>query len=104
MKKISIVKPRAGGRRLGFCRTDLTLVPPEVMVGAIQRLEEVEVLDTEKTVKLINGILTMVKEDRQGRLKDLKIIKLKSSLRVSVSPTLLQEARQNTSVKISVIL
>ena len=77
--------------------TDLTSVSPEVLVGAIQKLENVVFWNGMMTVDQINRILAMLKGNQQGRLKEVVIYR-PSILGGSVSPTLLQEARLNSTV------
>ena len=94
----------AGGsklKQLKFHYTDLTSVSPEVLVGAIQRLENVAVWIGKMTADQITAILTMLKGNQKGRLKYVQIFR-PSIFGGSVSPTLLQEAKLNTSVKLSV--
>ena len=71
---------------------DLSLVPPEDLVGAIKRLEVVQLLYGRMTAEQLTAILTMAKEDRLGRIKNIKISFVAG--RSSVSPSLLQEARR----------
>ena len=61
-------------KELMLSSTDLSSVSPEVMVGAIQRLEEVDFWSGKMTGQQITAVLTMVNERRQGRLKKLEII------------------------------
>ena len=96
----------AGGstlKQLGFHGTKLTSVSPEILVGAIQKLEKVKIWHGQMTADQINSILTMVKGNQQGRLKNVVIAyPIQVGIVGSVSPTLLQQAKLNTSVKISV--
>ena len=85
-------------KRLKFYVNDLTSVSPEVLIGAIQRLEDVAFYSSRMTVEQITAILTMLKNNQQGRLKHIEII----SLPDFVSPTLLQQARLNTNVRVDV--
>ena len=90
----------AGGstlKHLRFDDIDLTSVSPEVLVGAIQKLEKVAFYVVKMTVPQITAILTMLKENKQGGLEDV-VIMGPSILGGSVSPTLLQEARLNSTV------
>ena len=86
-------------KQLKFCGIDLTSVPPEVLVGAIQSLEKVEFWPGKMTMDQINAILTMLKGNQQGKLKYV-VIDRPSILGGSVSPTLLRQARLNTSLEI----
>ena len=87
----------AGGsdlKKLRLIWTDLTSVSPEILVGAIQKLEEVVILHG-MTVEQITAVLTMVKEKQHGRLQRFGIgIGLGS-----VSPSLIQEASLNKILK-----
>ena len=76
---------------------DLTLVPPEVLVGAIQRLQEVDIYGGEMSADQLNAILTMVKEGNLGRLKRIGIDMVWPVWgdEFKACPWLLQEAQQN---------
>ena len=52
------------------------------------------------TAEQITAVLAMLKENQQGRLKELEIY----SYGKAVSRTLLQQARLNNAVKINVII
>ena len=84
----------AGGsdlKKLRLTWTDLTSVSPEILVGAIQKLEEVVITHGTMTVEQITAVLTMVKEKQHGRLQRFGIgIDLGS-----VSPSLVEEASFN---------
>ena len=88
-------------KHVKFYGTDLTSVSLKVVVGAIQRLEEVVVWGGTVSAKQINAILTMVKDNRQGRLKDLVIFR--PDVVGTVTPTLLQQASMNNAVRINVM-
>ena len=78
-------------KKLRFYLTYLTSVSPEVLVGAIQKLEEVVITHGTMTVEQITAVLTMVKEKQHGRLQRFGIgIDLGS-----VSPSLVEEASFN---------
>ena len=97
----------AGGsklKKLWFFSTNLKSVSPEVLVGAIKRFEEVLFYTSRITPEQITPILTMVKEDQQGRLKHIEIFNPFYGKYNFVSPTLIQEALLNNTVKISVII
>ena len=87
-------------KRIKFFDTDLTSVSPEVMVGAIQRLEKV-VLIGRITADHITAVLLMVINNRQGRLK---YIEFELSCSEDFVPpnlsTLIPLARQNNAVRI----
>ena len=76
---------------------NLSPVSSELLVRAIQRLENVEFFYARMTVEQITAVHTMVKENRQGRLKTVKI---HQDGIVSVSPVLIREARMNHAVNI----
>ena len=80
----------------------VTSVSPDVLVGAIQSLEKVEFYGKMNSPQM-NGILTLVKDNRQGRLKDV-VIEPSVGVAGSVSRTLIEEARMNTTVRIRVSL
>ena len=83
-------------RELMLSSTDLSSVSPEVLVGAIQSLETVDFWSGKMTAEQITAILTMLKENRQERLKKLEIIG--PEVGGGVSSTLLQEARLNNTL------
>ena len=84
-------------KKLRLIWTDLTSVSPEILVGAIQKLEEVVILHG-MTVEQITAVLTMVKEKQHGRLQRFGIgIGLGS-----VSPSLIQEASLNKILKFKI--
>ena len=75
----------------------LSLVPPEVLVGAIQRLEVAEFWRGKMTGEQLTAILTLAKENRLGRIKIIRINRVAGM--GSVSPSLLQEARLNSKLE-----
>ena len=75
----------------------LSLVPPEVLVGAIQRLERVKFLYGRMTEEQVTAILTLAKEERLGKIKSIRISRVYGM--GSVSHSLLQEARLNAKLK-----
>ena len=78
--------------------TRSTIGQLELLARAIQRREKVEFLYALRmTVEQITAVLTMVKENRQGRLKTVKI---HQDAIVSVSPVLIREAKMNHAVNI----
>ena len=83
--------------RLDVFRKDLSLVPPEVLTGAIQKLEVVEFWWGKMTREQTTAILTLAKERRLGKIKNIRIYHV-DGMR-SVSPSLLQEARLNAKLK-----
>ena len=96
----------AGGsklKQLKFICTDLTSVSSEVLVGAIKKLEEVRFRYGKMTADQITSILNMLKENQKGRLKYVQIFR-PSILGGSVSPSLRQQAKLNTSVKVRVYI
>ena len=87
-------------KRLKFYFNDLASVSPEVLVGAIQRLERVAFYGSSSrmAVEQMTAILTMLKSNQQGRLTVVEIYMSGGS----VSSSLLQQARMNTNVRIDV--
>ena len=77
--------------------SDLSHIPPEVMVGAIQRLERVEFWRGRITSEQATAILNMAKEDRLGKIKWIRIFRV-DGMRF-VSPLLVQEAKLNKKFK-----
>ena len=77
--------------------SDLSLIPPEVMVGAIQRLERVEFFRGRITSEQATAILNMAKEDRLGKIKWIRFFRV-DGMRF-VSPLLVQEAKLNKKLK-----
>ena len=78
-------------KKLEFGRVDLTSVSPVILVGGIQRLEEMGFFWSDMRAAQVNAILSMVSEGRQGRLKTIKI---KKSVTGTISEDLLQSARE----------
>ena len=76
--------------------SDITFVPPDDLVGTIQKLEEVQFRWGIMTAEQVSAILIMVKENRLGRIKKIKIIGV--NYVGSVSPTLLHEAQLNSAL------
>jgi len=78
----------AGGSKLkilGIAYTDLSSVSPEILVGAIQRLERVVVVRGLMTAEQITAIFIMLKENQQGRLKEIWIYSLRFDGSVSAT-------------------
>ena len=71
-------------------------MPPDVLVGAIQRLEIVEFLGGGMTAEQATTILTLAKERRLGSIKTITIYNI---IGRSVSPSLLQEAQLNGALE-----
>ena len=78
-------------------RKNISLVPPQVLIGAIQRLEWAVFGWGRMTTEQITAILTMVKERRLGRIKTIKIFGVAGMRFVSTS--LLQEAKIDSTLK-----
>ena len=76
---------------------DYTVVPTEVLVGAIQKLELVDFDGGEMTVEQLTAILLMAKERRLGRIKRFQIVDVIGMS--SVSPSLLQAAQLNDALE-----
>ena len=72
---------------------NLTSVTPEILVGGIQRLEQIEFAYSSVTADQANAILSMVSEGRQGRLKYIEI-DCPAVYGGTISPDLLQSARE----------
>ena len=77
---------------------DLRYVPPEDLVGAIQRLEMVQFLDGWMTDEQAAAILTMAKESRLGRIKRIKLLRVSGIS--SVFTPLLHEAKLNNKLEV----
>ena len=75
----------------------ISLVHPEVLVGAIQRLEVVRFKGGTMTGEQATAILNIAKENRLGRIKNIRINRVAGM--GSVSPSLLQEARLNSKLE-----
>ena len=75
---------------------NISLLPRVILVGAIQRLEVVEFRWGEMTAEQVSAILTLVKENRLGRIKKIKIIGV--NYEGPVSPALLHEAKLNSAL------
>ena len=69
---------------------ELSLISPDVLVDAIRRLEQFEILYSDVTSEQINAILTAITERREGMLKNIRIYIVGGT----VSQTLLQSAKQ----------
>lgn len=80
-------------RQLYLSDKDLTLIPPEDLVGAIQRLEVAMFRYGEMTVEQLTTILTLAKEERLGRIRRIRI-RYVGGMR-SVSSALIHEATLN---------
>ena len=83
--------------RLCLFYKDISSVPPEVLTGAIQRLEVVQFVDGRMTEEQATAILTLAKEERLGKIKNISIYRVADM--ESVSPSLLQEARVNAKLE-----
>ena len=73
---------------------ELSSVSPEVLVEAIRRLKEFELLESTLTADQINAILTVITERREGMLKTIKIEINNEDIVGTVSQTLLESAKQ----------
>merc|ERR1711974_367325 len=78
---------------LGGDGVDLTSLPPEILVGGIQRLEMIKFILSSMTADQANSILSMVSEGRQGRLNTIGIY-FPAVTGGTISPVLLQSARE----------
>ena len=72
--------------------TDLSPVPPEILIEALQKVKDVFIMFTRLTAEQFTAILTMVKENRLGRLQRITI--WDCHIEGQVSPALLEEAKQ----------
>ena len=79
--------------QLELLTSELSLVAPEVLVMAVQRLEKAWFVLGNMTAEQATAILNVVKEDRLGRIKEIQIIGNYGMS--SVSTSLLQEAKMN---------
>ena len=84
-------------RHFGLHINNISHISPLLLVGVIQRLETFEFFLGKMTVEQATAILTMVKENRLGRIKNIKIFSVLGMR--SVSPSLLQEARLNAKLE-----
>lgn len=82
---------------LYYLKSEISLLPPEVLVGAIQRLEEFKFSWGKMTAEQATAVLTMVKEGRLGRIKKLGFCDVRGMR--SVSPSLLQQAKLNGALE-----
>ena len=78
---------------LDVVNNDFSIIPPEVLVGAIQRLRIVHFLDGRMTEEQATAILTIAKERILGRIQFIHLCHVAGMS--SVSPTLLLEAKLN---------
>ena len=77
---------------------NISLVPPEDLVEAIQRLEMVQFLDGWMTDEQATAILTMAKESRLGRIKSIKLLRVGGI--DSVFTSLLHESKLNNKLEV----
>ena len=74
---------------------EMSTIPPEVLVEAIRRLEEIRLFRLSLTADQINAILAAVTEGREGMLKFSKMnISISADSVGTVSQTLLERAEQ----------
>ena len=83
-------------RHLQLRMCNISHLSPLVLIGAIQRLETFDIVYGRMTAEQATAILTMVKENKLGRIKNIKIFRVPGIS--SVSPSLLQEARLNSAL------
>ena len=76
---------------------DLTLIPLEDLVGAIQRLEVAHFRWGEMTAERLTTTLTLAKERRLGRIKRVEIFHVRGMR--SVSSSLIREAKFNSKLE-----
>ena len=84
-------------RELELSLKDLTLLPLEDLVGAIQRLEEAWFRRGVMTVEQLTTILTLAKEERLGRIKRIEIHSVGGM--GSVSSSLIRKAKLNSKLE-----
>ena len=77
---------------------NISIVPPEVLLGAIQRLREVNFIRGRMTEEQATAIITLAKERRLGRIKLIRFSNVVGMS--SVSSSLLQEAKFNNQYKL----
>lgn len=83
--------------KLHFFEKDLSQLPTELLVEALQKLEEVKFSEGKMTAAQFTAVLTMVKEGRMGRIKKI-VFNWVTGMR-SVSPALLKQAKLNKALK-----
>ena len=88
-------------RQLKLWGPNLSSISPSVLVGAIQKLEVVELQLPWMTAAQFTEVLTMLKENQQRRLKHIQI--LDPTVSGSWSQTLLQEAQGNNAVETTIV-
>ena len=88
-------------RQLKLWGPNLSSISPSVLVGAIQKLEVVELQLPRLTAAQFIEVLTMLKENQQRRLKHIQI--LDPTVSGSWSQTLLQEAQGNNAVETTIV-
>ena len=88
-------------RQLKLWGPNLSSISPSVLVGAIQKLEVVELQLPRLTAAQFIEVLTMLKENQQRRLKHIQI--LNPTVSGSWSQTLLQEAQGNNAVETTIV-
>ena len=88
-------------KQLKLWGPNLSSISPGVLVGAIQKLEVVELQLPRLTAAQFIEVLTMLKENQQRRLKHIQI--LDPTVSGSWSQTLLQEAQGNNAVKTTIV-
>ena len=88
-------------KQLRLWGPNLSFISPGALVGAIQKLEVVELQLPWMTAAQFSEVLTMLKENQQRRLKHIQI--LNPTVSGSWSQTLLQEAQGNNAVKTTIV-
>ena len=88
-------------KQLRLWGPNLSFISPGALVGAIQKLEVVELQLPWMTAAQFTEVLTMLKENQQRRLKHIQI--LNPTVSGSWSQTLLQEAQGNNAVKTTIV-
>ena len=77
---------------------NISHVPPETLIETLQKVEEVYFLDARMTAEQAIAILTMIKENRIGKLQ--KIRNELPMIEEPVPSALLQEAKQNNALEL----
>ena len=80
---------------LHLYRTDISWFPPETLIQTLHKVRKVSFIDTRMTAEQAIAILTMIKENRLGRLQTISIW----IPDVEVPAALLQEARLNNALE-----
>ena len=80
-----------------YLHMNISHVPPETLIQTLQKVKEVTFFGTRMTAEQATAILTMIKENRIGKLQ--KIRNEVPMIEGPVPSTLLQEAKQNNALE-----